>query len=245
MDALNTVFEIYLNNTTIINGLLALISTYLGLSTTDMVKWVQKHATKKIIMLFAHLILSALLYHIDNNNHSPLEQVINDSSYAKKLIPVGSNLLPGTVLDLVLSNFICRMIVRLSYVAVELYTFITGLPYYVGNTYIPLYVGQSIAWILNTIPPINARNNNWPLYGSVVAICHIVVAAYIFMYQHEIDKEYYVYNDRDIIAFVFGAIYWGQLAYLGNDIDENDDGNFTIKEIYSWYKQKFTAKKTN
>ena len=235
MDPLNQVFEFYLKNTTIINGMVSLIGTYFGLSMTDSVKYIQKHSTRRLIMVLAHLVLCALLYQISNNYQSPLEDVINES----KVVPPGVNLLPGQILDFILSNFIGRMVVRLSYVAVELYMFITGLPYFIGKTFLPLYIGQCIAWIFNLVPPINARNNNWPVYGSVVATSHIVVAVYIVMYQHEIDKEYYVYNHKDIVALVFGAVYWAQLAYFGNKVDENDDGNFTIKEIYAWYKHKF------
>lgn len=236
MDTLNVLFEIYLQNKTAINAGISMVGGLSGISMTDIVKYVQKHSTQKLIMVLAHLVLCALLYHISNNDQSPLEEVIDETNYTKSLIPPGVNLLPGQLLDMILSSFMVKMIIRLLYVAVELYTFITGLVYYIGDTYIPLYFGQITAWILNLIPPLNARNNNWPVYGSVVAVCHIVIAVYIYIYSDEIDEAYYIYNVRDLIAFVFGAIYWAQLAYFGNEIDENDDGNFTIKEIYAWYK---------
>eukprot|EP01084_Bolivina_argentea_P264099 447247_1 len=240
MDALNSVFQIYTNNTTIINAISTMILSYFGLSITDAVKWIQKHATRRIIAMCAHLLLSALLYHIHNKYESPLEDILNAN--AKKIIPVGMNFLPGKLLDFALKNFVFRMIVRLSYVVVELYTFVSGLVYYIGETYIPLYFGQIVAWILSIIPQTNPKNNNWPIYASAVAISHIVVGIYIFMYKNELDGKYYSYNDRDIIAFLLGGVYWTQLAFWGNDMDANNDGNFTIKEISQFWKNKLFVK---
>ena len=120
MDTLNQIFEFYLQNRTAINAGLSIIGGLFDVSMTDIVKYVQKYSTQRLIMVLAHLLLCALLYHISNNDQSPLEQVMDESKYTQSLIPPGVNMLPGQLLDLILSSFIVKMIVRLLYVVVEL-----------------------------------------------------------------------------------------------------------------------------